>query len=318
MPSSRPSAARVVELACRAPSVHNTQPWSWRIDGDRIELHADRSRQLAVADPRGRNLLLSCGAALHHALVAATGLGYDARVARHPDPARPDLLATVDLTPVRRTASATARLGTLLARRTDRRRFTSWPVTDEQLAELAAGVRSADVQVVPVAGVADRLRVELLTARARAAEAADERYAEEQRHWTDEARSESVERPDGVLLVCTATDGPRAWLAAGEAMSELWLRATEDGLSVVPLSQLLEVDETRSALQHEVLGGLVVPQLLLRLGWQEIGRSDLPATPRRPFADVLLPTDDGGPADLGTLVPATGVVGPVPGTRTSS
>lgn len=292
-----------MELACRAPSVHNTQPWRWRIEGDHVELYADRTRQLVVADPRGRNLLLSCGAALHHAVVAAAGLGYDAQVARHPDPEQPDLLATLDLVPARRTAAATGRLRTLLARRTDRRRFTSWPVTVEQLAELAAGVRGNGVQVVPVTEVADRLRVELLAARARAAEAADHRYAEEQRQWADEGRSDSVEHPDGVLLVCTTTDAPEAWLAAGEAMSELWLRAAQDGLSVVPLSQLLEVEETRAALHHDVLGGLVVPQLLLRLGWQEIGLSDLPATPRRPLAEVLA-----GPEAPGPKVPATEAV----------
>ncbi|WP_244929672.1 nitroreductase family protein [Nocardioides sp. W7] len=306
MPSSRPSAARVVELACRAPSVHNTQPWCWRIDGDRVELHADRSRQLVVADAGGRNLLISCGAALHHAIVAAAGLGYDARVVRHPDPEQPDLLAHLDLVPAPRTAAATDRLRTLLARRTDRRRFTAWPVTEEQLGELAHGIRDGGVQVVPVAGIADRLRVELLAARARAAEAADDRYAEEQSRWADEARSDAVERPDGVLLLCTTTDGPESWLAAGEALSELWLRATQEGLSVVPLSQLLEVEETRSALHHEVLGGLVVPQLLLRLGWQEIGLSDLPATPRRPLAEVLA-----GPDGQGTKVPARGAVRPV-------
>ena len=301
MPSSRPSPARVVELACRAPSVHNTQPWRWRVDGDRIELRADRSRQLPVADPGGRSLLISCGAALHHAIVAAAGLGYDARVVRHPDPEQPDLLARFELVPARRTAAATDRLQTLLARRTDRRRFTAWPVTEEQLGELAAGIRDPGVRVVPVTGLADRLRVELLAARARAAEAADGRYAEEQRRWAEEARSDAVERPDGVLLLCTTTDDPDAWLAAGEALSELWLRAAQEGLSVVPLSQLLEVEETRSALHHEVLGGLVVPQLLLRLGWQEIGLSDLPATPRRPLAEVLE-----GPGEPGRKSPIPG------------
>src|SRR4051794_28766790 len=57
--------------ACRAPSVHNTQPWRWLIDGTRVELRVDRERQLMVSDPAGRNLLISCGAALHHLEVAA-------------------------------------------------------------------------------------------------------------------------------------------------------------------------------------------------------------------------------------------------------
>ena len=90
-------------------------------------------------------------------------------------------------------------------------------------------------------------------------------------------------------MIATDADDPQAWLRAGEALGQLWLHAMNDGLSVVPLSQVVEVDETRSALHHEVLGGLLHPQLLVRIGWQEIARSTLPRTPRRPLDEVLLP-----------------------------
>jgi hypothetical protein len=56
----------------------------------------------------------------------------------------------------------------------------------------------------------------------------------------------------------------------------------------VPLSQVVEVAETREDLQHRVLGDLAVPLLLVRVGWQQIGRSQLEPTPRRPLDDVLL------------------------------
>ena len=75
----------ILELARRAPSVHNTQPWRWRIDGRLLELRADRSRQLRVADPLGRNLMISCGCALHHAVVGGGALGWRARVDLFPE-----------------------------------------------------------------------------------------------------------------------------------------------------------------------------------------------------------------------------------------
>ncbi len=87
---------RIVEVASKAPSVHNTQPWRWRGGGHTLELYADRTRQLARTDPLGRNLTISCGAALHHAQVAAGALGWGPAVIRHPDPDRPDLLARMD------------------------------------------------------------------------------------------------------------------------------------------------------------------------------------------------------------------------------
>lgn len=78
-------------------------------------------------------------------------------------------------------------------------------------------------------------------------------------------------------------------MCAGETLSALWLRATREGLSVVPLSQVVEVSSTRRSLSHELPEHRSEPQVVLRLGWQEISRSTLPRTPRRPLHDVLLP-----------------------------
>ena len=96
-----------------------------------------------------------------------------------------------------------------------------------------------------------------------------------------------IEGSDGLIALCSKADDVAGWLSAGEGLSALWLAATSQGLSVVPLSQLVEVSETRQALQHDVLGGLAHPLLLVRIGWQEIGRSELPRTSRRSVDDVL-------------------------------
>lgn len=88
----------VVQAAGLAPSVHNTQPWRFVARPERLELLADRSRRLAVLDPDGRQLHLSCGAALLHCRVAARALGLDVAVRLLPDPTRPQLLADLVLT----------------------------------------------------------------------------------------------------------------------------------------------------------------------------------------------------------------------------
>lgn len=87
MTTNRGTAGMLAETARAAglaPSVHNTQPWRWRVYPDHLDLYADRSRQLELADPAGRLLTISCGAALHHAQVAMAAQGWRPVVDRWP------------------------------------------------------------------------------------------------------------------------------------------------------------------------------------------------------------------------------------------
>ncbi len=77
---------RIVQAATCAPSVHNTQPWRFASCEQGLDLYADDSRRLPVLDPRGRQLHLSCGAALLHAQVAARGFGLTAEPQLLPNP----------------------------------------------------------------------------------------------------------------------------------------------------------------------------------------------------------------------------------------
>ena len=95
-----------------------------------------------------------------------------------------------------------------------------------------------------------------------------------------------VENSDGLMAICSAADDQQSWLEAGQALSALWLQATHDGLSIVPLSQVVEVEETRQALHQDVFDGLARPQILVRVGWSEATRTRLDRTPRRPVDDV--------------------------------
>ncbi|HEY6278678.1 MAG TPA: nitroreductase family protein, partial [Streptosporangiaceae bacterium] len=81
----------LLATASRAPSVHNTQPWQFKVDDYAIELHADPDVRLRV-DRGGREMLISCGAALFGLRLAVRGLGYLPDVDLLPDKTQPDLL----------------------------------------------------------------------------------------------------------------------------------------------------------------------------------------------------------------------------------
>lgn len=350
MTTPRRLLRRIVDHARRAPSIHNTQPWAWRIDGSELELWADRSRRLAMTDPGGRNLVLSCGTALQHAVVAAQALGEAARVEHLPDPDHPDLLARLSFTRAPYRDGDELYLRAIDERCTDRRRFTSWPVPEGRLVDLANHAKHWGAWAVPVTDAAVRFRVEMLVEDALRAQLDDERVVAEERTWVargsgssttegiparavppltgafGERRSrfaaqEVVEPPsqrlgettDGLLAVCTRGDDPVDWLHAGEALSALWLRATLTGLSLVPMSQVVEVPSTRRPLDELVLHGNGHAQILARIGWQEIGRRNLGRTPRRSLDDVLVreaaeshPARDQGPSGPVTVAPAAG------------
>lgn len=309
---------RIVEIASRAPSVHNTQPWRWRGGSRTLELFADTSRQLRETDPDARNLTLSCGAALHHAQVAAGALGWESRVARHPDPAKPDLLACIDLSPGQPSATAEETLAALDRRCTDRRRFTAWPVPEERQAHLARLANHWGARAVALTDESERFIAERLVRKAHQVQWSDPAARAEQaawqhrgsgdglptdalpgaddlagahRHrfedaWEDRATAD-LEASDGLIVLFDTQDDAPAWLRAGEGLGAMWLAATTAGLALVPLSQVVEVPETRTAFQTEVLGSLAHPLLLVRVGWRSTDRPPPARTPRRPVSEVL-------------------------------
>ncbi len=309
----------IVGFATRAPSVHNTQPWRWRSRGDRLELRADRARQLRQTDPEGRNLAISCGAAIEHAVAYAASVGWAADVDLLPSTADPDHLATLRFRPGAPGSTASDAVGLLSARRTDRRRFTAWPLPDPLVRRLAATAVDGAVCAVPVGGNTERVRVELLVTRALWTQGADADLVAEQAVWaapSDASGIPETSRPtiggrasgrpsrfddpgraaaarvdvastDGLLVLAAADDSPQSWLTTGRVLCRVWVEAMAADLSVVPLSAVVEVAETREALRREVLGGDGHPMLLLRIGWQEVARTALPPTPRRSVDDVL-------------------------------
>ncbi|MDT7616081.1 MAG: hypothetical protein QOF00_3528 [Pseudonocardiales bacterium] len=320
---------QAVTQALRAPSVHNTQPWRWRIGTGTVELHADRNRQLDATDPGRRDLLLSCGAALHHLRVAVAAAGLAAEVDLLPDPNNSDHLATLTLRPGPPDADAAALHRAIALRCTDRRRMSHWPVPAGQVRALVDAAHRYGALLVPVEGDAARGRLAAALDDAARRQAFVPGYAAELRTWTsrysaarDGVPATSVapspvgmvgpsplrrfphgelrqphmvdgpRAPDdaaALLVLATAADEVRDQVLAGEATSAVLLTATRLGLATTPLSQGMEVDATRERIRRDVLRIPELPQLLLRIGLPAEHAEELPPTPRRDLRAVLLP-----------------------------
>ncbi|WP_163728798.1 Acg family FMN-binding oxidoreductase [Mycolicibacterium psychrotolerans] len=307
-----------LSLATRAPSVHNSQPWRWRVGEEGLHLYADPSLQLRHTDPDGRDLMLSCGAALNHCVVALAALGWQAKVTRFPNPAEPDHLAALTLYPYPAADLDVALAAAIPRRRTDRRHYSSWPVPRGDV--VLMGARAARAGIV-LRRIADLDGLAGLAGEAARLHESDEGYLDELARWsgryaaTTGVPARSVPGPDGVarvparhfavgvltqplhtdpadehaviLALGTRDDDTMAWLRAGEATSLVLLTATALGLASCPITEPLEVARTREALREDVFGTDAHPQMLLRIGWAPINADPLPSTPRRGLSDVV-------------------------------
>jgi hypothetical protein len=312
----------LIRYAILAPSSHNTQPWRFRLRGDRLEVLADRTRRLPVVDPHDRALVISCGAAIGMLRAAMRRFGRKPEIALLPESDAPDLLARVGLgTGHDPTETDEARFAAIARRRTTRLRFE--PATlpsglEKSLVDIAEA-DGAEAIVVPDAG--RKAKIADLVAEGDRVQFADPAFRRELGAWVHSRRRSSrdgmsgaafgmpdklsavgglvirtFDMGDGIaakdaeiaagspalLLVATPGDEPRDWLLAGMAHAEMLLAVTAEGLTAAYLNQPVEVDHLRPRLRAAA-GASRIPQLLLRIGR---GPAIAPAV-RRPAEAVI-------------------------------
>jgi nitroreductase len=307
---------RIVGAAGAAPSIHNTQPWLVKVASDDvIELHGDPDRMLWVADPHGRALHLSCGAALFNIRLAIRMSGSKPLIWPLPNPsADPTLLASVQLAEGRQASLAEHELFEAIGlRHTSREPFAERLVPDSVLIDLEqeAGFEYAVLRMLSVRDTGTVLEI----AQAASLVLADDfDHQVELAKWLGGSPAEGIpaaalgaqpdrrpapvrdlgygspgaarptasfERLPQLAVLSTARDEPADWLRAGQALQRILLTATRHGVAASFLYQPMELHDMEGTdswwpwPEH--------PQIILRLGYGP------PAvqTPRRPIEEIL-------------------------------
>ena len=313
----------LLQYAILAPSGHNSQPWLFHAAGDTIEVYADRTRALPVADPEDRELVMSCGTALFHLRLAVRQFGYRVLFEVLPKPHDPDLLARVQLgEPLPPQPDESRLFHAIPRRRTSRMRFEERPVPEALLVDLQTAVRVEGASLEIIRGETRRNAVVDLVAEGDRLQMANKSFRRELAAWVRSNRSSnrdgipgyglgfpdlvSVGGPfvirtfdlggyqaardrelaDGspvLAVISTEADLVHDWIAAGQALARLLLRARADNVWVSFLNQPIEVDDLRPRVR-EALNATGYPQLILRLGYGP----EVRPTPRRPVDEVLI------------------------------
>jgi len=312
--------ARAVEVACRAPSLHNSQPWRWVATPTAVDLFADARRVLRSTDSSGREALISCGAVLDHFRVAMAATGWNTDVDEFPNPNNLEHLASVDFTPLDYVTQAwRGRADAILLRRSDRLPFAA-PPHWESFEDVLRSSIDSDLASLDV--LSDDARPQLAEASqlTAALRRYDDLYHQELQWWTAPFRhsegippSNLVSRSEAdrvgvnrgfpvngygdrraaighdqakILVLSTADDTRTDAFHAGQVLSGVLLECTMAGLATCSLTHITELAASR-AIIADLIGRKVMPQILIRVGIAPDVEEVPPPTPRLPLSEVL-------------------------------
>ena len=311
-------ARYLIATAAQAPSIQNTQPWRFRIRPCLLELHADRARRLRV-DRLGREMLISCGAALFGLRLGVRSLGFVPVVELLPDRSQPALLARLSLGDRKPMGELERKmLGALSHRHTHRGSFSREPLpvgllADLQYAAVAEGAtlvlvdrgrgyeRLADI----IADAGHRLDLDPSAradmedwTRGRGSAARDGVPASAFPATADHHRGRLPQRdfdlgrgvgqldqggpaPAATAVLATPCDDRGDWLCAGQALHRILAQAAARWVFASLHTQPLEDTQTRDLIRDQLaLPG--APQMILQLGRAHSTR----VTARRPPSEL--------------------------------
>jgi hypothetical protein len=308
----------LLNYAVLAPSSRNSQPWKFNVTNDSILVFADRSRRLQVADRDQRELYISLGCALENLIVAADHFGYNSSVAYFPGDE--DLVAKVVLQPAANPSNPsrdTRLFYAITSRQTNRNPYEPRAISESDLETIKSLSSDADVDVsiFITRDSAIKKGFQDFVVQANGIQYSDANFKSELGHWLGQGvmgptglqakmaqlavvfldvgpeqskkDAELINSTPYLGFLSTAKNDSISSLKAGRVMERFWLGATALGVSLHPMSQALEVAETKANLTDllPAESGMMQVQQAFRLGYAEPIKEH---SPRRPLQEVLI------------------------------
>lgn len=319
--SERPDVKDFVRLATLAANGHNTQPWRFRLQHERIEILPNLARRTPVVDPDDHHLFVSLGCAAENLAIAAAARGRrgDLRF----DPAGG---GSVVFEPGVGPEERADLLDAIPRRQSTRADYDGRPVGAADLEILATAARTPGVDLFLIT---ERRRIEQvldLVVAGNSAQMADAAFLRELKHWLRFNPRQAIESGDGLfsaasgnptaptwlgglLFDLTFRAGPENekyasqlrssagvavfvsdrndrdhWMRSGRASQRFALQATTLGLRHAFINQPVEVPAVRRQLATQLGIGDRRPDLVMRFGYGP----ELPKSLRRPVEQVMV------------------------------
>jgi nitroreductase len=307
----------LLRYAILAPSTHNTQPWKFRIQGHDYYLSVDPTRWLTVSDADKRELYVSAGCVLENLLIALEHFGFGHLTVYFPDEGNPDLVVKVTVLPEPNAATSRARelFHVIPFRHTNHRAYNGRAVHSAERQALEACYASECAEGIDLfltSNVDIKRRVNELSIQADVLQFASPRFRDELSYCLGEGSftaswlidklarlathhlnvEKGIAPRDSELLlsaplvgvITTGENDRRSQVLAGQVFERVFLTATMLGLSLQPVTQILQVSELKAELAQQVPLPLINAQMVFRLGYAE--ESKEPA-PRRPLEEMV-------------------------------
>ena len=319
--TQRPALFReLVRYGTLAANSHNSQPWRFRIETNRIVVQPDFSRRCPAVDPDDHHLFASLGCAAENIALAAAAHGLRASISV--DSAGGSAIR-IDFEQAPAADSPAFRA--ITERQCTRAAYDGKPVAAADLASLERAATDYGVAAELFTSEDDKERILEYVVAGNTAQMRDEAFVAELKYWLRFNESAAVEHRDGLFSATTGNptmptwigriafgvffkegaendkyrdhirssagviafvadrNDEQGWVDAGRRYQRFALEATALGLRHAFVNQPIEVPEVRTQFADYLGIGDRRPNLLVRFGYGP----ELPRSLRRPVDDVL-------------------------------